>query len=141
MARRRTKTRTRRRFTGVNLLNLAETAAYANIITQTAFKAPLGEFLTGKVGAGASNQLTLRELIDGALGGSAGQHSSFTTQFGSGGIINTVRANTQGQLGQMAISLAATGIGFTLAKKLTSKPRRQMNQLLKMGGLGSTVRV
>jgi hypothetical protein len=141
MARRRTKTRTRRRFTGVNLLNLAESVVYANIASEAMFNVSAMEFLKGSSAHG-SRGITLKELINSAQGGTGGVALA-TAQAGgfAQNAFGAVGKNLQDNAVDAAMKMVTAGIGFKIAKRLTSKPRAQVNRLLKMGGLGSTVRV
>ena len=84
MARRksRRKAPARRRTQTINLAGVAEGALIANAITQGVFNADLKTFFmstTGQSGSlsktAAGNQVTLRELISGATGGSEPRRS------------------------------------------------------------------
>lgn len=141
MARRRTKARTTRRFTGVNLLNLAESVVYANIASEAMFNVSAVEFLRGSTGGG-SRGITLKELINSAQGGTGGVALATASAGGfAQNAFGAVGKNLQENAVDAAIKMVGAGVGFKIAKRLTSKPRSQLNRLLKMGGLGSTVRV
>jgi len=147
MARRRTKKRTTRRFTGVNLLNLAESIVYANIASETMFNLSIREFLDPNhpgyvVGETGSNNVTLKELMNSLAGGTGGVDANTARAVGfSQNAFGAVGQNLKVNAVKGALSMVGTGIGFRIAKRLTSKPRAQMNKLLRMGGLGSSVRV
>jgi hypothetical protein len=147
MARRRTKKRTTRRFTGVNLLNLAESVVYANIASETMFNLSIREFLDPKhpgyvVGETGSLNVTLKELTNSLMGGTGGVDPATASAVGfQQNAFGAVGQNLRVNAVRGVLQMAGAGIGFKFAKKLTSKPRAQVNRLLKMGGLGSTVRV
>jgi hypothetical protein len=125
----------------VNLLNLAESVVYANIASEAMFNVNAYQFLRG-TSAHGSRGITLKELINSAQGGSGGVALA-TAQAGgfAQNAFGAVGKNLQDNAVEAAFKMVGAGIGFKIAKRLTSKPRTQLNKLLKMGGLGSSVRV
>tara|TARA_R100000808_G_scaffold854_1_gene4073 strand:+ start:1352 stop:1783 length:432 start_codon:yes stop_codon:yes gene_type:complete len=140
---RRKKTKRRRRFTGINVLDAAQ--AYTQLAIWS--KATTGlnpiEFLTGSSG-GSTNNITLRELL--GMGSAGGYGVYGPTAQGRGLSSNAtamdiIGANFKDNWLDAAIMSTGAGIGFTLAKKLTKSPRRMANKAIKQLGLGSMVRV
>ena len=144
MARRKSrKSRTRRTTPKINILNVAESALIANAVTEGLFNSNLKDFLMGtkdgayKAGADGAERLTLPEILglgkNIALGGNYGGHKTYSS------FSATVMENAKKNLPTMAFSLITIPIGFTVASKLTKKPRASTNKLLKMTGLGVKV--
>lgn len=136
--RRGQRTRRRRRFTGVNLLNVAESLVQANIVTQNFFGTDPLAFLVGKTSRGygqsqlaVSNtgkvQIGIGELIGLTNSGEANRTAA----------LNYFKQNWLKASGQ----IVATRVGFMVAKKLTTKMRRQANAGIKMVGLQNEVKV
>lgn len=92
--------------------------------------------------AHGSRGITLKELINSAQGGTGGVAPSAVAGTGfAQNAFGAVGMNLRDNAVDAALKMVGTGIGFKIAKRLTSKPRAQVNKLLRMGGLGSTVRV
>lgn len=152
MARRksRRKAPTRRRSQTINIMGVAEGALIANAITQGVFNADLKTFFmstTGQSGslskADAGNQVTLRELISGATGGSYGiSYVQGSTKAGGPQYMRTgttigdvIKENLNENGLQMVGSLIAIPIAFKVGSKLAKKPRALVNKVGKMSGL------
>jgi len=153
MARGRKKTNRspRRKFTGVNVLNLAnlaEAAWIASIWTEGAFKVNPIEFLTGftttrgvtsfRPGTDGDARITLPELFGLGPGGIGGSWS------GSNSLQAQIQTNFGGFEGIAMAGLKSVGIGigFKVGKKLTRKVRSMVNrQILKPLQLSSMVKV
>ena len=139
MARRKKRT-TRRRFTGINLVNAAEAIVGANIVTQGLFNTDPLAFLIGKDSSG---------YLRGDLGvsDSGGKHRvGIGELFGLGGKDiqaqwSYVSQNAKDNFASIAVQTVIAGVGFKLGKKLLSKPRREVNKAFKMLGIGQTIRV
>ena len=136
--RRNTSRPRRRRFTGINLWNTAESLVQANIITQNFFGTDPLAFLVGKTSSGygqaqlaVSNtgqvRIGIGELIGLTNSGEANRTAAW----------NNMKRNWLKTTGQVV----GTRVGFMVAKKLTRKFRSQMNAGIKMVGLGNEVRV
>lgn len=151
MARGRKKTNRspRRKFTGVNVLNLAEAYLLTNIWTEAAFKTNPIAFVTGftsrsdgsvsfRPGTDGYETITIPELLGagpGPIGGEWAEGNSLQQQ---------IQTNIGGWEGLFMAGLksAGVGVGFTVAKKLTRKVRSMVNrQILKPLQLSSMVRV
>lgn len=137
MARR--KKRTRRRFTGINLVNAAEAIVGANIVTQGLFRTDPLAFLIGKTGEGYGSTSL-------AVANNGGVRIGIGELFGLGGANITnqwdaVAANARANFANMAVQTVIAGVGFKLGKRLLSKPRREINKAFRMLGLASTLKV
>lgn len=145
---RRKMKRTRRKFTGVNVLKLAETYALTNIWTQAAFNTNPIEFVTGftrgtfNPGQDGSTVISLPEILGAGPGGFGGNYGS-TSAGGSGGLTAQVASNIGGFQGAAMAGLKTAGvsIGFRLVSKLTRRPRSMLNSQMKALGVGDMVRV
>jgi len=139
MARRKKRT-SRRRFTGINLVNAAEAIVGANIVTQGLFNTDPLAFLIGKTSAGYGQ----RNLAISDTGGK--RRVGIGELFGlGGGDIEAqwgyVVQNAKDNFASIAVQTVIAGVGFKLGKKLLAKPRREVNKAFKMLGIGQTIRV
>jgi hypothetical protein len=145
MARRKSKAKPRSRTAkNVNVLNIAESALLANAVTQGLFNSNLKDFVFGTrngayvAGGDGAARLTLPEIFgmgDIPLGGNFGANPSKGYENFSSAVMSNAKANFM----TMGTSLILIPIGFTVASKLTKKPRATTNKLLKMTGLGVKV--
>jgi hypothetical protein len=89
-------------------------------------------------GTNSSDEVTLKELINLALGGNGGVYApSFP-----GGMTQVLKSNLSKNWMSMATAAVAIPIGFKIGTKLLRKPVIQpANRLLKMAGLSSEVKV
>ena len=138
------KRRTRRK-QGVNLLNLAQSAVIANATTEGLFGTNLAQFLTGSIdgqfrpGGDGYSRITLPELIGFSSGGWSA--SKIGGNYGSKTFMDALKFNFNKNGAQMIGTLVVVPVAFKFAEKLTAKPRRDANKLLKMAGLSSVVKV
>jgi len=130
MARRRRKTKTRRsrRQTSIKILGVAEGLAIGNLATNAVFNVNLAEFFTGTVAGkvgGMSNDITLKELWTGAMGGSTGVANKL-------GLMGTMQANLQRVEWSQWLQLITIPIAFRVGRKLLG-PRviNPVNRILK----------
>ena len=146
MARRKSKAKPRSRTAkNVNILNIAESALLANAVTQGLFNSNLKDFVFGTrdgayvAGRDGGDRLTLPEIFGVgskiAFGGNYGSNP----QVGFENFSSAVMTNAKNNFMTMGTSLILIPIGFTVASKLTKKPRATTNKLLKMTGLGVKV--
>ena len=146
MARRKSKAKPRSRTAkNVNILNVAESALLANAVTQGLFNSNLKDFVFGTrngayvAGGDGAARLTLPEILGiGAKVPFGGNYGSPLTK-GYENFSSAVMSNVKNNFGDMATSLIGISVGFTLATRLTKKPRATTNKLLKMTGLGVKV--
>jgi len=89
-------------------------------------------------GTNSSDEVTLRELINLAAGGSGGVYA----QSFPGGMRQVLENNFKKNAVRMIGASILIPIGFKVGTKLLRKPVIQpMNKLLKMSGLGNEVKV
>ena len=111
-------------------------------MSKGAFRLPLTTFLGLNQkfpgGTNSSNEITLRELLDLAVGGDGNIYpASFP-----GGFTEVMKSNLKANWVQMTTAAIAVPIMFKIGTKLLRKPVVQpMNRLIKMSGLGSEVKV
>ena len=135
-------------------MNAAQSVIIANATTRALFglnafdfatagwlrPAPGGGSLTTPM-PGNSWGLSASELVTGAFGGGFGQSGNGPWTNDGAGVMNAIKNNLKYNgataLGTMILVPAA----FTIGKKLTAKPRRDANKLLKMAGLNTVVKV
>lgn len=139
MAKRRGKAKARRRTNkSINILNVAESLVLANVVTEGMFNAGIKDFVFGTrdgkyvAGIDGGARLTLPELLGigkGPVGGTYGTEKGFTN------LQETLMTNFKNNGIQIATGLIFIPIGFTVVKKLTSKPRATTNRLLKNVGI------
>ena len=143
-ARRKTKKKTprRRRSGAVNLINTAQSLVVANAGTKAFFGTNLVPFLTegwltGKSAATNNSwELSMAEIVQRLTGEMGGMSPSWDERGIMGAIKYNIRNNPQA-----LVTLIAAPTVFTVAKKITAKPRRDANKLLKMAGLSTVVKV
>jgi len=138
MARKKAKGRSRRKFTGVNVVNAAEAYIQANWITQGFASTDPLAFLIGKtsggygalvgVSDGPMSRVGLTELL--GFGNKSAQEN-----------LDTVLANVRANWFDVLVKGAITTGSFRIGKKLFSRQRRQINKGLKMLGAGSFLKV
>lgn len=169
MARRKTRrTPARRRSTGVNVVNAAQTYLQTAIITRSAFNTNPIEFLTGFQYTPAGTKVTTVPF------GTTGYTYDVTTEvpagfgykpiengtaltlpelmgfdapdgtavaFGSGGM-EAIKANIalNGGLFKPVVNTILLNAGFAVGKKLLGKQRRLANKGAKMAGLSSMIK-
>lgn len=157
MARRKKQKRSRKKFTGVNVLSLAEGYVTTSIWTEKLFNTNPFEFVTGitdgsyNPGADGGETIAIPELLGAGPGGIGGKFGSYAT-----GLPNAIARNISGNyqsasmpsvgdvaggLVMPAIQTALVGAGFRFGKKLTSKPRAAVNRQLRSFGLGDMIRI
>jgi hypothetical protein len=130
MARRR-KSSPRRRSRATSLLNVAESYAYANILTTGLMGASPVGFITGKADLGfeevrSYNQLTGNttslEMVGGKVISLGDLISAPDQAFG------IVQNNFMNNYQQMAVQSLGIGIGFRLGKRLLRRPISNVNR-------------
>ncbi len=145
MARRKTarKTTRRRSKQGINLLNAAQSYVVASSATKAFFGTDLMPFLTegwltNKTTATDNSwELSMAEIINRTVMGGTG---SMGGSWNAGGIPMAIKHNLRKNSGALATMILAP-VAFNAAKKITAKPRRDANKLLKMAGLNTVVKV
>ena len=146
MARRKSKAKPRKRTAKtVNILNIAESALLANAVTQGLFNSNLKDFVMGTrdgayvAGKDGGDRLTLPEIFGVGSKVAFGGNYGATPMRGFENFSSAVMTNAKDNFLTMGASLILIPVGFTLASRLTKKPRATTNKLLKMTGLGVKV--
>tara|TARA_R110000782_G_scaffold230305_1_gene316604 strand:- start:3067 stop:3507 length:441 start_codon:yes stop_codon:yes gene_type:complete len=146
MARRKSKAKPRSRTAkNVNILSIAESALLANAVTQGLFNTNLQDFVMGTrdgayvAGIDGAKRLTLPEIFGVGSRVPFGGNYGKNPDAGFENFSSTVMSNAKENFITMGTSLILIPVGFTLAGRLTKKPRATANKLLKMTGLGVKV--
>jgi hypothetical protein len=129
-------TRRRRSKPKTNLSNVAQSFIIANAISQGATKNGLVEFFTSTHG-GHSYELTARELLNFAMGGTGGIYGPTAAGSGIDATPQAVMLHNIKQNWPMMVGTAIlVPVGFNVAKKLLRKPViLPANRMLKSVGL------
>ena len=145
MARKRTNgrftksTRRRRSKPKTNLSNVAQSLIVANAVVSGATNSGLIEFFTSSDGGGSSFNITARELVNYAMGGSGGIYGPSAVRAGIDAtpqavMIRNIKANWPMMLGTAVL----VPVAFNVATKLLRKPViLPANRMLKSVGLDS----
>jgi len=138
MARRKAKGRSRRKFTGINIVNASEAFIQANWITQGFTNTDPVAFLIGKTTAGYGNLSGVSNI--------GGNRVGLTELLGFGGQsaqanLDVVIANVRANWFDVLVKGAVTTASFKIGKKLFARQRRQINKGLKMLGAGTFLKV
>ena len=142
MARRKNKRKTRRRFTGLNVLDAAQAYAQLSIWANATVGLNPWEFLTDQTGGGGTANITLKELLGmGAGDYGSGVSASSGARYGGQGALDVIAYNFKNNWLEATIQSTLTGVGFMAAKKLTRRPRSMANKMLKQLGVGTMVRI
>jgi hypothetical protein len=148
MARRKSKAKPRSRTAkNINLLNIAESALLANAVTQGLFNSNLKDFVMGTrdgayvAGGDGASRLTLPEILGVGKIPFGGEYkgSAAVAKVGFENFSSTVMSNAKANFATMGSSLILIPIGFSLASRLTKKPRASANKLLAYTKLGVKV--
>jgi len=138
MARRKSKRKPRRRTKTFNLLNAAEAIAMWNLTTTQLMGIGGLDFFTAgtqfgsrkesgwKSGVNWHKTITFKEIISG---GQLGKDSAGTT------ISGTIMDNAKDNFVPLVVGAIGIPIAFRFGKKVTAKPRRMANNLLKSAGV------
>ena len=153
----RKKTQRRRKKRGLNLVNTAQSYIVASAATRALFGTDLASFatqgwLTPKTagqsnsdmslsGAGSSWSISASELVMGMFGQGFGQSGRSQWTNDAMGLSTAIKLNLQRNGARSLGTIIAVPIAFTIGKKLTASPRRDINKFLKMGNLSSVVKV
>ena len=154
----KSKSKRRRRFTGINVVNVAEGYAQANIWSEALFNTNPVEFLTGftntsvgpryRPGTDGGGTITLPELLGAGPGGVGGNFGAYAADLPgavarnlTGKASGATAMDAMGAMIEPAIKSALVGVGFKFGKKLTRKPRSMINRQLRNFGLGDMLRV
>jgi len=141
MARRRKKSR-RRRSSGIKLLNVAESIAYANIATTQIFGTDAYDFVTGKDNLKLGPTATYSGVYDQALTGYAASTGADKITLREVITSPTVsmavaQANLTNNWQSLVLQSVGVSIGFKVGKKLLRAPIANVNRnIFKPLGVG-----
>lgn len=156
MPRKKKRSTVRRRFTGINVLNVAEGYVQANIWTEAMFNTNPVEFLTGftsntgwdfRPGSDGGEVITLPELLGAGPGGPGGHFGAYAADLPHAisknltGQQNASAIQTLGSLWEPAVKSALIGVGFKVGKKMTRSPRAKLNRALRQVGVGDFIKL
>jgi len=132
MARRRKKSR-RRRATGIKLLNVAESIAYANIATTQIFGTDAYDFVTGKDNLKLGPTATYSGVYDQALTGyaaSTGADKITLREVISSPTVSmaVAQANLTNNWQSLVLQSVGVQIGFKLGKRIMRSPINNLNR-------------
>tara|TARA_B110000285_G_scaffold177688_1_gene199654 strand:+ start:234 stop:674 length:441 start_codon:yes stop_codon:yes gene_type:complete len=146
MARRKSKAKPRSRSKPkINLLNIGESALLANAVTQGLFNSNLKDFVMGtqdgvyNAGFDGGDRLTLPEMLGIGKNVNFGGNYGKTPMKGFENFSSAVMSNAKDNFWPMTVQLITIPIGFTLASRLTKKPRATANKMLRLSGIGVKV--
>lgn len=131
-ARRRT-----RKFTGINLPQVLIGYAGATIWSEALLKVSPIEFIMS-TGNGASNKITLKELIDSFTGGRGGVASNWTGP--ETNALQMIGRNAENSWVDAAIKSVGLTAGSAIGLKLTKKPRAFLNRQIRAFGMGDLIK-
>jgi len=159
MAARRTRRKAstrRRKAQGVNLVNAAQSLIILNASTKALFGLDAIQFAgggwllpnkggggLGNAGPGNSWGITAKELVQGLTGTGKGFGQSGVGRWSNDfdGLKEAMKNNLSYHGAQAVATMVLVPAAFKVGKKLTMKPRRDANKLLKMTGLSTVVKV
>ena len=135
-------------------MNTAQSLIIANATTKALFGLDAVAFATngwltkpgpsgGLSNPGGANSwgITAKELVMGLAGQGFGQSGAGRWSDDMAGLQAAVRNNLSYHGAQAVATMVFVPIAFKVGNKLTAKPRRDANKLLKMAGLSSVVKV
>lgn len=142
---------TRRRKSLTSLIDVGASVVIANATTKAFFGTNAWEFFTagwfGRPNASGSWNLSLNELIMGAIHGGAVVGSGTTNTYGMSqswaqmGVGAAVRKNLRDHGAQAIATVVVAPVAAKMLKRVARKPISDMNKLLKTTGVSSSVGV
>ena len=146
----KTKT-TRRRKSLTSLIDVGTSVVVANATTQALFGTNVWNFFTdgwfGRSNSGSGNswQLSMKELVDGAIGATprASNVNSYgmSTTWAQQGVMGAVQKNLKDNGPMAVVTIIGAPILGRLLKRGARGPIRDMNKLLKMTGVSQATGV
>ena len=148
---RKNKRQSSRRKSGISLINLAETVALTNAVTQTAFNTDVYNFVMGGDGLGGNtvagaSVISLKELFNPEQSASVrtmqtGRVGSSYSQMKVGNTYSLVAQNVRDNWMSGAAQMVLIPIGFKFGRKLAAPAVNKINALLRKAGVASLVKV
>jgi hypothetical protein len=133
-----------------SLIDVGTSIVVANATTQAFFGTNVWNFFTdgwfgrSSPGTGNSWSLSMKELVNGALGGeNLGSNNSYgmTSGWAGKGVMGAVQKNLKDNGAQAVATVIIAPVAAKLVKRLARGPIRDMNKLLKMSGVQSATGV
>jgi len=154
MARRRAR-KTKRKSTrgkgGISLINLAETIALTNALTNTAFNTDVYNFVMGGDGLGGNSVtgasvISLKELFNPEQSASVrtmstGRVGSSYTQMKVGNTYSLVAQNVRDNWMSGAAQMVLIPLGFRFGRKMAAPAVNKINAMLRKAGISKIVKV
>lgn len=148
---RKTKRKSTRGKGGISLINLAETVALTNAVTQTAFNTDVYNFVMGGDGLGGNtvagaSVISLRELFNPEQSASVrtmqtGRVGSSYSQMKVGNTYSLVAQNVRDNWMSGAAQMVLIPMGFKFGRKLAAPAVNKINALLRKAGVAGLVKV
>ena len=133
-ARRRT-----RKFTGINLPQVLIGYAGASIWSEALLKvSPIQFIMSKEPRPAASDQLTLKEIIDSFMGGTGGVAGNWTGP--ENNALQMIGRNAQRSWVDATIKSVGLTAGSAIGLKLTKKPRAFLNRQIRAFGMGDLIK-
>ena len=131
------------------LIDVGTSIVVANATTKAFFGTNVWEFFTagwfGRPNASGSWNLSLNELVMGAIGGDARSSSvnayGMSTTWAAKGVMGAVQKNLKDNGAQAVATVILAPVAAKLVKRLARKPIRDMNKLFKVSGISSATGV
>jgi hypothetical protein len=142
MPKKKQKRRTKR-FRGINVTDAALGYAGVSIWSNALLQVDPIEFFTSKTGGSypGSFKITGRELIDSLMGGTGGVYSATASKAGvAQNAFGAIQRNAMVNGPTALVQSVALGVGGTIGKRVTRKPRAFLNKQLRNFGLGDMIR-
>ena len=142
--RRKTKSTPRRRKSLTSLIDVGTSIVVANATTQAFFGTNVWNFFTdGWFGRSSTNtgnswSLSMKELVNGAIGGEnigSGNAYGMSSSWAGKGVMGAVQKNLRDNGAQAIATVVIAPVAAKMVKRLARGPIRDMNKLLKMSGV------
>lgn len=138
MARRRKKSKTRRKKSGVSVIGLAETYMLLNVGTQALFNTNPVNFVMGSGGksgydASGLTSISLKELFQQSQVTGSSSSSYATTHI--------IKKNFEANWPTALAGMILIPVGFKLGRNFARPAITRTNRLLNKSGIGSTVKL
>lgn len=147
----KSKKTVRRRKSLTSAIDVGTSIVVANATTKAFFGTNAWEFFTagwfGRPNASGSWNLSLNELVMGAISGGATTSGSSTNSYGMSaswaqqGVMAAVQKNLRDHGAQAVATVVIAPVAAKLLKRAARAPIRDMNKLLKTTGISSSLGV
>jgi len=158
MARKSNKRKSRKKSTGVSVLDITQTYLMAQVVTDTLFNVNLYDFFMADgttVGSGNNemtswgrgDQITLREILNFKKGQHVGYGSApgaggrMQTTLTTGGTMKIIKDNFDNNWVSGLTSTIVIPAAFKVGKTMGRQTISRVNKLLKKSGIGQSIKV